>query len=87
MANVAVAAGIRGSGHLPPERRVIEQPDWLITSDYKRNVPTLGRRSLRHPVLRTMAGGEFVLTGHLISCGGGWNLEAARLLAALPPVR
>jgi iron complex transport system substrate-binding protein len=87
MANVAVAAGVRGSGYLPLERLLIERPDWLITSDYKRDVPTLGNRLLSHPALRGAAGGEFVLPGHLTSCGGGWNVRATRLLAALPPVR
>ncbi len=87
MDNVAVAAGLQGSGYLPLERLLIEQPDWLITSDYKRDVPTLGNRILQHPALRGLSGGEFVMPGRLTTCGGVWNLQAARLLAALPAVR
>ncbi len=87
MDNAAVAAGVRGSGYLALERLLIEQPDWLITSDYKRDVPTLGSRILDHPALRGMPGGEFVMPGRLMTCGGVWNLNAAQLLAALPVVR
>lgn len=87
MDNVAVAAGVRGSGYLALERLLIEQPDWLITSDYKRDVPTLGSRILDHPALRGLPGGELVMPGRLITCGGVWNLNAAQLLAALPAVR
>jgi iron complex transport system substrate-binding protein len=85
MVNVAVAAGLEGSGYLPLERLLVQRPQWLITSDYKRDVPTLGSRALRHPALRDLAGGELVLPGRLTSCGGGWNIEAVRRLAALPP--
>jgi iron complex transport system substrate-binding protein len=86
MVNVAVASGVEGSGYLPLERLLIERPQWLITSDYKRDVPTLGNRALRHPALRGTPGGEFTLPGKLTTCGGGWNVQAARLLAALPAV-
>lgn len=87
MDNAAVAAGVYGSGYLPLERLLIEQPDWLITSDYKRDVPTLGSRILNHPALRGLPGGELVMPGRLMTCGGIWNLDAAQLLAALPAVR
>lgn len=87
MVNVAVAAGVRGSGYLPLERLLIERPEWLITSDYKRDVPTLGSRLLRHPALRGATSRAFILPSNLTTCGGVWNAEAARLLAALPPVR
>ena len=85
MVNVAVKTGLEGSGYLPLERLLIERPQWLITSDYKRDVPTLGSRMLRHPALRDLAGGELVLPGRLTSCGGGWNIDAVRRLVALPP--
>lgn len=84
MVNVAAVAGLEGSGYLPLERLLVEQPQWLITSDYKRDVPTLGSRMLHHPALRSVPSGEFVMPGRLTSCGGAWNLEAVRLLAALP---
>nr|VFJ55514.1 MAG: iron complex transport system substrate-binding protein [Candidatus Kentron sp. FW] len=84
--NAAAKAGLTGSGFLPLERLVMARPDWLITSDYKRDVPTLGGRSLRHPVLRALPGGEFVLPGNLTACGGPWNVRAVALLAGLPVV-
>nr|VFJ55439.1 MAG: hypothetical protein BECKFW1821B_GA0114236_10239 [Candidatus Kentron sp. FW]VFJ76125.1 MAG: hypothetical protein BECKFW1821C_GA0114237_109912 [Candidatus Kentron sp. FW] len=65
---------------------MLARPDWLITSDYKRDAPTLGSRSLRHPVLRALPGGEFILPGNLTACGGPWNARAVALLAGLPAV-
>nr|VFJ69470.1 MAG: iron complex transport system substrate-binding protein [Candidatus Kentron sp. FW] len=83
MENAAAVAGLDGSGFFPLERLVMARPDWLITSDYKRDVPTIGTRVLRHPALRTLLGGEFVLPGNLTACGGPWNARAAELLAGL----
>nr|VFJ58987.1 MAG: iron complex transport system substrate-binding protein [Candidatus Kentron sp. FM]VFJ62321.1 MAG: iron complex transport system substrate-binding protein [Candidatus Kentron sp. FM]VFK13236.1 MAG: iron complex transport system substrate-binding protein [Candidatus Kentron sp. FM] len=86
MENAAAIAGLEGSGFLPLEQLVMARPDWLITSDYQHGVPTLGSRSLRHPVLRALPGGEFILPGNLTACGGPWNTRAVELLAGLPPV-
>nr|VFJ75289.1 MAG: iron complex transport system substrate-binding protein [Candidatus Kentron sp. FW] len=86
MENAAAVAGLEGSGFFPLERLVMARPDWLVTSDYKRDAPTLGSRSPRHPVLRALPGGEFVLPGNLTACGGPWNARAVELLAGLPAV-
>ncbi len=84
MTNVAALAGIQGSGYLPLERLLIARPDWLITSDYQRDVPTLGMKLLRHPALQGLPGGERILPGNLTACGGPWTSQAVRLLADLP---
>lgn len=83
MQNAAVAAGMRGYGYMPLERLLFERPEWLITTDYKRDVPTVGARVFRHPALQWLPGGEFVLPGKLIVCGGVWNADAAALLSHL----
>lgn len=80
-ANGAARAGLKRYGTLPMERVVVEHPDVLVTSDYRRGVPTLGNRMLAHPALRGLDARELVMPGRLTVCGGPWNLEAAALLA------
>ncbi|RQO54433.1 ABC transporter substrate-binding protein [Paucibacter sp. KBW04] len=81
-ANGAARAGLRGYGAMPIERVLVEQPDVLVTSDYRRHVATQGNRLLSHPALAHLSLHELVLPSRLSVCGGPWNLEAAALLAA-----
>jgi iron complex transport system substrate-binding protein len=83
MDNVAALAGLKGFGYMPLERLLIERPQWLIGSDYKRDVPTVGAQVLRHPVLQSLPGGEFIMPGNMIACGGVWSADAVAMLATL----
>lgn len=81
-ANGATRAGVQRYGPLPLERLLMERPDVLVTSDYRRRAPTLGNRLLSHPALAGLGAREFVMPARMTVCGGPWNLEAAALLAA-----
>lgn len=83
MENVAVTAGLKGYGYVSLERLLFERPEWLIGSDYKRDVSTVGAQVSRHPAMRSLRGGTFIMPGKLIVCGGAWNADAVALLSGL----
>lgn len=80
-ANGGARAGLKGYGALPLERLVAQAPQVLLTNDYKRGVPTLGSRLLKHPALIGLGAKEVTLPSRLMVCGGPWNLDASALLA------
>lgn len=80
-ANGGARAGLKGYGALPLERLIAQAPQVLLTNDYKRGVPTLGGRLLKHPALTGIGAKEVTLPSRLMVCGGPWNLDASALLA------
>ncbi len=80
--NGGAQAGLVGYGHLPLEQLIAHAPAVLITSDYRRDQPTLGNRLLQHPAITALGVRELAMPARLTVCGGDWNLDAAATLLA-----
>lgn len=80
--NGAARSGLRGYGVLPLEQLVVEHPDVVIGSDYRRNAPTQGNRLLSHPAIAAMGAQQAILPARETICGGPWNLDAAERIVA-----
>ena len=81
--NISAEKGIEGLGKLAVEELLLERPDLIIFSDYKKNTPTLSRQILDHPAFAKLK--EEVklvdLPSNKINCLDAYLVDCVELLA------
>ena len=82
--NLSAENGIEGLGNLSVEELLLENPDLIIFSDYKKDVPTLSRQILDHPAFEKLKASQVVLTdvpSNRINCLDEYLVDCVEQLA------
>jgi len=81
--NIAGKINIKDNKILDHENLILTDPDMIIVSDYRREVPTVSRQFLSHPVIRKRFGDLKTVAIPLstIFCGSPVNVEATEFLS------